>query len=131
MYKKCLKWSEKIPVFVCIHLFALFSVIQTDRETFTAQERVNTLNNFKISYSVWDVQIKWCVNCYSRVVTVSETDKTKPVYYLLLHRPLNNKTRDSNHWYQPNSKPWLKGWTYELLTQFGSCNLNLDPKTWK
>lgn len=57
---------------------------------------------------------KWCVHCYRCcvVVTVSETDKTKPVYYQLFHRPLNNKTQDSNYWYQLNSKPWLKGLSF-------------------
>ena len=33
----------------------------------------------------------------SGVVTVSETDKTKPVYYQLLHQPPYNKTQDTNH----------------------------------
>ena len=49
----------------------------------------------------------------SGVVTVSETDKTKPVYYQLLHQPPYNKTQDTNHWYQLNSRPWLEGWTCE------------------
>ena len=49
------------------------------------------------------------------VVTVTETDKTKPVYYQLFDRPLNNKTQDSNHWYQLNSKPWLKGWAFNTI----------------
>ena len=33
----------------------------------------------------------------SGVVTVSETDKTKPVYYHLFHQPLDNKTQDTNY----------------------------------
>ena len=32
----------------------------------------------------------------SASVTVSETDKTKPVYYQLFHQPLYNKTQDTN-----------------------------------
>ena len=41
----------------------------------------------------------------SGVVTVSETDKTKPVYYQLLHQPPYNKTQDTNCWYQLSTRP--------------------------
>ena len=41
------------------------------------------------------------------VVTVSEFDKSKPVYYQWLHQPLYNKTQDTNCWYQLTSRPAL------------------------
>ena len=58
----------------------------------------------------------------SGVVTVSETDKTKPVYYQLLHQPPYNKTQDTNHWYQLNSRPWLEGWDLWALDCLGTLH---------